>query len=249
MLSLQNISKSFLDNRGCPVQILDNISLDIQAGEFLTIFGPNGAGKSTLMNIISGLEKPSSGNLFWEQPDREISYLSQDYKASLLPWFTNYQNIALPLQWKGWNRNRIKSRIFDLVDKFQINIDLNTHPYNLSGGQAQLVSILRSLAVSPDILILDEPFSALDYMNSLSLLLKIQEIWDDSKFTGLFISHNIDEAIFLGDRLVILSSKPTRILDIIEINISRPRGIDVLSSPAFSGIKQRVLNHLHSNHK
>jgi NitT/TauT family transport system ATP-binding protein len=245
MLSLKNVSKSFTDSQGHLIQILDGISLDVQAGEFITVFGPNGAGKSTLMNMISGLDLPSSGKILWDRPDREVSYLFQDYKASLLPWHTAYRNIALPLQWKGWNRLQIKTQISALVEKFQINVDLNAYPFTLSGGQAQLVSILRSLAISPDVLILDEPFSALDYLNSISLLLKLQEIWEKAKFTGLFISHNIDEAIFLGDRLVLLSPKPTTIVDIINIDLPRPRSIKMFSDPTFVKIKQQALNNIY----
>lgn len=244
MLSLQNISKSFVDRQGHPAQILDKISLDVKAGEFVTIFGPNGAGKSTLMNIISDLDHPTSGQLIWDRPDRQVSYLFQDYKASLLPWKTAYQNIALPLQWQGWNRLKIGSEIAALVEKFQISIDLNAYPFTLSGGQAQLISILRSLVISPDVLILDEPFSALDYLNGISLLLKLQEIWEKARFTGIFISHNIDEAIFLGNRLVILSPKPTTVVEIIEINLPRPRSIQIYSDPVFINIKQHALNSL-----
>jgi NitT/TauT family transport system ATP-binding protein len=242
MLSIQNVSKLFIDRQGQSVTILDRINLDIRSGEFLTIFGPNGAGKSTLMNTISGLDRPSSGEIIWDRPDREVSYLFQDYKASLLPWKTAYQNIALPLQWQGLDRSIIKSRISKLIDKFQINIDLNAYPFTLSGGQAQLVSIIRSLAIEPDLLLLDEPFSALDYLNSISLLLKLQEIWLKSSFTGIFISHNIDEAIFLGDRLVILSPKPTQIIDIIEIDLPRPRSINIFSDPTFIKIKQQAID-------
>jgi NitT/TauT family transport system ATP-binding protein len=196
------------------------------------------------MNIISDLDHPTSGQLIWDRPDRQVSYLFQDYKASLLPWKTAYQNIALPLQWQGWSRLKIGSEIAALVEKFQISIDLNAYPFTLSGGQAQLISILRSLVISPDVLILDEPFSALDYLNGISLLLKLQEIWEKARFTGIFISHNIDEAIFLGNRLVILSPKPTTVVEIIEINLPRPRSIQIYSDPVFINIKQHALNSL-----
>jgi NitT/TauT family transport system ATP-binding protein len=247
MLSLKNVCKTYSGNKGDPVAILDGINIDIESGEFVTFFGPNGAGKSTLMNIISGLDSSYSGDVVWNQSSREVGYLFQDYKTSLLPWCTAYQNVALPLKWKGWSRQQIQSHISILVEKFQINVDLNAYPFTLSGGQAQLVSILRSLATSPDVLILDEPFSALDYMNSISLLLKLQEIWGKAKFTGLFISHNIDEAIFLGDRLVILSPKPTKIIDIIDIKLPRPRSIQVFGDRDFTSIKQRALEILEAS--
>jgi NitT/TauT family transport system ATP-binding protein len=242
MLSLQGVSRSFVNTQKEEITIIDKIDINIQSGEFITVFGPNGAGKSTLMNMISGLDYPSSGKIIWDRPDRKVSYLFQDYKASLLPWKTAYQNIALPLQWKGLNPKQIKSKISLLVQRFQIDIDLNAYPHTLSGGQAQLISILRSLVIEPDLLLLDEPFSALDYLNSISLLLKLQDIWLKSSFTGIFISHNIDEAIFLGDRLVILSAKPTNIVDIIEINLPRPRQISFLSDPVFVQIKQKVIS-------
>jgi NitT/TauT family transport system ATP-binding protein len=242
MLLLQGVSKSFVNTKKEEIAILDKIDIDIQSGEFITVFGPNGAGKSTLMNMISGLDYPSSGEIIWDRPDRKVSYLFQDYKASLLPWRTAYQNIALPLQWKGLKPKQVKSNIMLLVQKFQIDIDLKAYPYTLSGGQAQLISILRSLVIEPDLLLLDEPFSALDYLNSISLLIKLQDIWLKSSFTGIFISHNIDEAIFLGDRLMILSAKPTSIVDIIEINLPRPRQISFLSDPVFAKIKQKVID-------
>jgi NitT/TauT family transport system ATP-binding protein len=242
MLSLQGVSRSFVNTQKEEITIIGKIDINIQSGEFITVFGPNGAGKSTLMNMISGLDYPSSGKIIWDRPDRKVSYLFQDYKASLLPWKTAYQNIALPLQWKGLNSKQIKSKIALLVQRFQIDIDLNAYPHTLSGGQAQLISILRSLVIEPDLLLLDEPFSALDYFNSISLLLKLQDIWLKSSFTGIFISHNIDEAIFLGDRLVILSAKPMSIVDIIEINLPRPRQISFLSDPIFAKIKQKVID-------
>jgi NitT/TauT family transport system ATP-binding protein len=244
MLKLERVRKYFLNSQKQRFIILDDISLEVPQGEFITIFGPNGSGKSTLMNIISGLEHPSEGNVILDAQSREISYLFQDYKSALLPWKTAYQNMALPLYWKGVSEANAKQAIQYLVSKFDVNINLNAYPFTLSGGQAQLISIIRSIVVNPDILILDEPFSALDYVNRISLLLKLQEIWLASSLTCIFISHDVDEAIFLGDRLVILSPKPTHIIDVININLPRPRSIDMLTSPAFMQLKQRALSQL-----
>ena len=122
MLSLNNISKHFTDDRGQQVEILDKIDLDIEPGELIAIFGPNGCGKSTLMNMVSGLDRPSSGEIIWNRTNPEVSYLFQDYKASLLPWQTAYQNSALPLRWKGLNSTQIRTKISNLVDKFKIDI-------------------------------------------------------------------------------------------------------------------------------
>jgi NitT/TauT family transport system ATP-binding protein len=244
MLKLERVRKYFFNTQKHRTTILEDISLEVPQGEFITIFGPNGSGKSTLMNIISGLELPSEGNVVLDDQSKEISYLFQDYKSALLPWKTAYQNIALPLHWKRISKAEAKQSIQHLINKFDVNINLNSYPFTLSGGQAQLVSIIRSIVVNPDILILDEPFSALDYVNRISLLLKLQEIWLASSLTCIFISHDIDEAIFLGDRLVILSPKPTRIIDVIEIDLPRPRSIDILTSPEFMALKQRALSML-----
>jgi NitT/TauT family transport system ATP-binding protein len=244
MLKLEGVRKYFSNTQKQRVIILEDINLEIPQGEFITIFGPNGSGKSTLMNIISGLESPSEGHIILDSQSKEISYLFQDYKSALLPWKTAYENIALPLYWKGISKFEAKQSIQYLISKFDVNINLNAYPFTLSGGQAQLISIIRSIVVKPDILILDEPFSALDYVNRISLLLKLQEIWLASPLSCIFISHDIDEAIFLGDRLVILSPKPTRIIDVIDINLPRPRSIDMLTSPAFTKLKQRALSQL-----
>jgi NitT/TauT family transport system ATP-binding protein len=244
MLKLEGVKKYFTNAQKQRVTILDDISIEVPQGEFITIFGPNGSGKSTLMNIISGLELPSEGNVILEAQSKEISYLFQDYKSALLPWKTAYQNIALPLYWKGISKAEAKQSIQHLINKFDVNINLNSYPFTLSGGQAQLISIIRSIVVNPDILILDEPFSALDYVNRVSLLVKLQGIWLASSLSCIFISHDIDEAIFLGDRLVILSPKPTRIVDVIDIDLPRPRSIDMLTSLEFTSLKKRALSRL-----
>jgi NitT/TauT family transport system ATP-binding protein len=244
MLKLDKVKKYFLNAQKQRTVILEDITLEVPQGEFVTVFGPNGAGKSTLMNIISGLELPSEGNVTLDTQSKEISYLFQDYKSALLPWKTAYQNIALPLYWKGISKADAKQSIQRLINKFDVNINLNAYPFTLSGGQAQLISIMRSIVVNPDILILDEPFSALDYVNRISLLLKLQEIWLASSLTCIFISHDIDEAIFLGDRLVLLTPKPTRIIDVIDIDLPRPRSIDMLTSPEFMSLKQKALSRL-----
>ena len=245
MLTLTNVCKSFQDADGQTVDVLKDLNLTTEAGEFITLFGPNGCGKSTLMSLIVGIEQPTSGSILYHSEQVEIGYVFQDYKASLLPWKTVLENIALPLIWKGMKPKRSHERVINLVETFKLNVNLKAYPFTLSGGQAQLVSILRSLVVNPDILILDEPASALDYLNSMNLLMELQQFWVKLNFTALFISHDIEEALFLGDRLVLLSPKPTAIVDVIDINLPRPRTLDVFTDPNFVKLKRRALESLY----
>ena len=245
MLTLANVSKRFRDADGQTVEVLKEINLTTEPGEFITIFGPNGCGKSTLMSMIVGVEKPTQGDVLFHSQPVEIGYVFQDYKTSLLPWRTVLDNIALPLVWKGMNKQQAFKKVMNLVETFKLNVNLKAYPFTLSGGQAQLVCILRSLVINPDILILDEPASALDYLNSMNLLMELQQFWMKLNFMALFISHDIEEALFLGDRLLLLSPKPTEIVDIIDINLPRPRTLEVFTAPEFVKLKRRALQRLY----
>lgn len=245
VIQTQKLCKDFIDPNGRRTEVLSNINLTVNKGEFVTFFGPNGCGKSTLMSLITGVEKPSRGELRMSSASLEIGYVFQDYKSSLLPWRTVFDNIAMPLIWRGLKRQLARQKILELVKTFRLNVSLGAYPFMLSGGQAQLVCLLRSLVVNPDILILDEPTSALDYLNSMNLLMELQEIWMELGFSALFISHNIEEALFLGDRLILLSSKPTTVVDKIEIPLPRPRRLSVFTDPEFVRLKQRALESLY----
>ena len=242
MLKIKNIYKQFKGHDGRLVKVLNNINFSVKKGEFVTIFGPNGCGKSTLMSIIAGIEKSTSGTIEFGNSSIKIGYVFQDYNQSILPWKNVWQNIAAPLLWSGEDKKIAYEKVVSMFEKFNLNLDLNAYPSTLSGGQAQMVCILRSLIIDPDILILDEPFSALDHINQFNLMMKFQEIQHTIKTTTLFISHNIDEAIFLGDKLMLLSHCPTSILKNISIPIQKPRNRNIFTHNEFIKIKEKALS-------
>jgi len=229
MISLINIEKSFGQKK-----ILSGVSLEIKEGTFTTIFGPNGCGKSTLVNILSGLETASSGEVLGaDKLHKKVGYVFQDYRKSLLPWGTVQENIVFLLIIRGVSKTNSRTKLKELLDLTGIALDLNQPVISLSGGQAQATCILRALIIEPKLLILDEPFAALDYERTLSLREKLSEIATRLKLTVLFISHDLEEAILLGDRVVFLSKSPTKIIKILDVTISKPRTAKVLASEEF----------------
>lgn len=239
VVSLSNVCKSF---NGKP--ILKDINLDIEKGAFISIFGPNAVGKTTLLNIISGLLIADSGLITWdsEASRNKVSYVFQNYRETLFPWQRIWENISLPLKLKGVNKTDCKERAMELIRRFKISIDPEKYPYELSGGQQQLVAILRAVITDPVLLLLDEPFSALDFARRLELQQKILDIWHEIRSTVIFISHDLDEAILMGDEVVLLGSMPTRIKEVLKINIDRPRSSDHLVNDKFVTYKKQLLD-------
>ncbi len=242
-IKVDKVSKSFKNDNG-RIEVLKNVDFEILKGEFLTFFGPNGCGKSTLVNILAGIEQSNSGNISFPELNRQprIGFVFQNYRDSLMPWLNVEKNICFPLKLKGVSKKEQQERLDTIVSEFEINIDLKSKVYNLSGGQAQMVSILRGLIVNPEILILDEPFSALDYQTNLMLYEEILSIWRKLKITVILISHEIDEAIYLGDRVAFLSKKPASIFEILDSDLPRPRKLEDMGSKEFVNLKQKALN-------
>lgn len=240
MLKIEKLEKIY-EHNGNSVKVFESLDLEILHGEFIGIFGPNGCGKTTLLNLISGLDKNFSGKINFDNKVK-ISYIFQNYRESIFPWLTIADNIAYPLKLQGISREKQKDEAKIICNQFGIKFDLSDYPYNLSGGQQQLVAILRGLITKPDILLFDEPLSSLDYQTTLFMLNKIQEIWQETKTTVLFISHDIDEAIMLSQKIILLSNKPVRVIKIFDNHLHYPRKTDTLGLSEFVELKRDILS-------
>lgn len=236
-ISVQNLRKKVNG-----VDLYSNLSFEAEKGGITAIFGPNGCGKSTLLNVLSGLAKQDGGEYHLSDLQRfHFSYIFQNYRESLLPWRTNFDNISFPLQIRGKDKAFIQKKIDTLMSLFKTDFDLQRHPFELSGGQQQVVAFLRSLANEPTFLFMDEPFSALDYENSLRMRESIQTYYMEHKPTILFVSHDIEEAVHLADQILVLSKRPTTVAEIIKNPLPYPRTLATLNSEEFHQIKNRVL--------
>jgi len=236
-ITIKNLNKSF---RG--KEIFRDLDLEVNANKITAVFGPNGCGKSTLFNILTGVTRQDSGtHQITNLNQFNFSYIFQNYRDSLLPWRKNYKNLALPLQIRKLNKSDIKKRIEKTNNDFDFKLDLNKYPYQLSGGQQQLLTFMRTIITQPDILLLDEPFSALDYENNLRLRNKLQKYYLQTNSTIFIITHNIEEAVYLADEIIVLSRNPTNVLGKVKNPLPYPRTIDTLKSDEFKYIKDQVL--------
>ncbi len=212
-------------------QIYDDISFDVNSGEFISILGPSGCGKSTSLRIIGGLLDISSGevSITGKAPSeawKELSYVFQS--ARLVPWRNAIKNVTLgmELRYDGMENKIMENRAKELLNLVGLNDDMEKFPSMLSGGERQRVAIARALAVDPKIILMDEPFAALDLNTRERLREELIDIWNKTKKTIIFVTHDIDEALILADRIILLSDKPTCVLETIEIHEERPRTID-----------------------
>ncbi len=217
VLKLINISKSF-KTAGKNVEVLKNINFNIKKSEFSCIIGPNGSGKTTLVKIISGIETPSQGIC---NSSGKIAYLPQ--QDSLLPWFTVQENIELPGRINGQLDASLKSQIKTYLKKYKLNRFADFYPGEISGGMKQKAALIRAIAYKPEIIILDEPFSALDAITRIQMQKMLSDLWLEYKPTILCVTHDIDEAIFLSDRVFILSERPGKIIKTFDVGLQRPR--------------------------
>jgi len=222
--------------------LYDNFNLDIPKGKIVSIFGPNGCGKSTLINMISGLMPIDSGEVLFDGKTLDkttIGYVFQNYRDALFPWMSSWDNIAYPLKRSGMSKEKVKARVDELVTLFEIKFNLNLYPYELSGGQMQTVSIMRALAPNPEILFLDEPFSALDFEMTLFIRAKLQEANLTTGVTMMIVSHDLEDAVFLADKILLLTRRPTRIAEYLTFNMAKPRSPESVSEAEF--IKTKAL--------
>ncbi len=226
------------------LRVLDNISFTARKGEFVTIVGPNGCGKSTFFRILSGLEEMDYGRILigGKTPaEAKIGYVFQNYRESLYPWRTCLGNLMVPLELDGVPRKERKKKVEEFLWKLDMSIREDAYPYELSGGQQQMLAILRALIYEPDLLLLDEPFSSLDFQTTLWMHDKILEVWEKTGVTILFVSHNIHEAVYLADKVVVFSKRPARVVEVIETNLPRPRTYKITETEEFFEVRNRVM--------
>jgi NitT/TauT family transport system ATP-binding protein len=244
ILQVKEVSKTFAGNTASsPSQshvVLNKISLNVMAGEFVTIVGASGCGKSTLLNIMSGLDRPDSGSVI-PRNGSSSSRIVVFQEGALFPWLTVFENVEFGLRIAKVPKDRRKQVASHFIDMVQLSRFADSYVYQLSGGMKQRVAIARALALDPDVLLMDEPFAALDVQTRDMLHKQLLQIHEATKKTILFVTHNINEAITLGDRVVILSSRLGNIKREFAISLPRPRNPD---SPEFGTIIQQILKEL-----
>ena len=215
-VALDLVSKRFGE-----VHALDGVTLDIEPGSFTCLLGASGCGKSTLLNLIAGLERPTAGSIAVEG---ETALMFQE--AALLPWLTASRNVELPMRLRKVERPERRRRAAELLERMQLGGFAAKRPHELSGGMRQRVALARALAQESDVLLMDEPFGALDAMTRDILHDELERIWREQRLTVIFVTHNVREAVRLGDRVILLSSRPGRVLEDYRITHPRPRRID-----------------------
>lgn len=238
-IEIRGLTKQFGDS-----DVYRNFNLDLQEGEFISIFGPNGCGKSTFINLISGIVPFDAGTVLYDGKTIEqtrLSYVFQNYREALFPWMRSISNIQYPLKILGLDKKTQTRRVEELLAEFDIQIDLDRYPYELSGGQQQMVSILRALITDPEVLFLDEPFSALDYEMTLFMRERLQQVFLKRRNTMILVSHDLEEAVQLADRVLMLTRRPTRIAETVLVDVPWPRDSKSLTSPEFVAIKSHCL--------
>ncbi|ENV09656.1 hypothetical protein F966_02316 [Acinetobacter higginsii] len=245
LLSIKKLNKSFQRDQN-NLTVLDGIHLDIEQGEFISIVGSSGCGKSTLLRLIAGLDPDYQGEILLNQipiqgTDLKRGLIFQEHR--LLPWLTVSENIHLALEETGLSRSEKNARVNEHIEIVGLTGFENAYPHELSGGMAQRVAIARGLVNKPDILLLDEPFGALDAMTRSHLQAELQRIWQHEKITMILVTHDIEEAVYLGDRVIVMSARPGKIKEIIPIPLAHPRHKDSESLFNFRNQALHLLDH------
>jgi NitT/TauT family transport system ATP-binding protein len=246
VVSLRNVTKSFGSGA---VTALQSIDLDVRPGEFVSLIGPSGCGKSTLLRIIGDLVEPTSGEVVVNGKSARQARLDRDYgivfqDAVLYDWRTAARNIAMPLELLKWDRAKRAARVAEMIELVELQGFADHHPWQLSGGMQQRVSIARALSFSPALLLMDEPFGALDEMTRERLNAELLRIWQASGSTIVFVTHSISEAVFLSTRVVVMSRRPGRIAAIVEVDLPQPRNADTREEPRFFELVTEVRDRL-----
>jgi NitT/TauT family transport system ATP-binding protein len=248
VVRLEGVTKTFPQGN---VTALQDIDLELAPREFVSLIGPSGCGKSTLLRVIGDLIEPTSGSLTVNgktarkaREDGDYGIVFQD--AVLFDWRTVAKNIALPLEMLGWARGRRKQRVAEMLELVELTGFADHHPWQLSGGMQQRVAIARALSFEPALLLMDEPFGALDEMTRERLNLELLSLWEQTGNTVVFVTHSISEAVFLSSRVVVMSPRPGRIAGTVEIDLPYPRTVETREAPRFFELVTEVRELLRS---
>jgi NitT/TauT family transport system ATP-binding protein len=248
VVQIKDVTKRFGETTA-----VQGIDLEIEEREFISLIGPSGCGKSTLLRIIGDLIQPSSGTLTVNGKSARQARIDRDYgivfqDAVLYDWRTVAKNIALPLELARWDRRRRAEKVKEMVDLVELSGFENHHPWQLSGGMQQRVSIARALSFDPALLLMDEPFGALDEMTRERMNMELLRIWEASGSTVIFVTHSIAEAVFLSTRVVVMSPRPGRISNVIPIDLPQPRSATTREESRFFELVTEVREALHLGH-
>jgi NitT/TauT family transport system ATP-binding protein len=249
LLAIQGLGIHF-ERAGVLRPILEDIDLDVADGEFVTIVGPSGSGKTTLLRLAHGLLKPSAGAVFFRgeevrSPDRRRGFVFQSDR--LLPWRKVIDNVAFSLEVQGIRRPQALDRARKMLETIGLGEAAQQYPAQLSGGMRQRVNLARALVIDPDVLFMDEPFASLDAQTRDVLQMELLYTWQRHKKTVLFVTHQLDEAVYLADRVVVLSANPGKIRAIVPVDLPRPRDLDVKHTPEFAALVDRLWRLLRSD--
>lgn len=249
LLTLKDVTVRFESKGKPPVLALDNVSLSVRHNTFSVLVGPSGCGKSTLLRLVAGLEEPTAGVIELDGkpivgPSRDRGMVFQSY--TLFPWLTVRQNVMFGPKLEGLSKGDCETIADELIEAVHLKDFSHAYPNELSGGMRQRVAIARALANDPRILLMDEPFGALDSQTRQVMQELLLEIWQKKRKTVLFITHDIDEAILLGDEVHVMTARPGRIKSSLTIDIARPRGIDTLTDGTFTAYKKNILGLMHN---
>ncbi len=252
VIDIADLSLTFETNDG-PVHALSNVSLGVEKGDFISLIGPSGCGKTTLLRVIADLEHPTDGSISIHGMTPEEARLKRAYgyvfqAPALYPWRTIGKNIALPLEIMGYSKEERAERVRKGLDLVNLTGFENKFPWQLSGGMQQRASIARALSFDPELLLMDEPFGALDEIVRDKLNEQLLRLWEKTQKTVVFVTHSIPEAVFLSTKIVVMSPRPGKIHDIIECNFPRDRTLDIRETPEFLDVANRVRQGLREGH-
>ena len=237
-VTVRGASKVFNAGSNRAVEALVDVSLTVRAGEFVSLIGPSGCGKSTLLRLVANLIEPSSGEVVVNGKPAAVARREQDYgmafqQAGLFDWRTVARNVELPLELKGWDKRRRRERALEMLRLVKLEDFAEHRPWQLSGGMQQRVAIARALAANPPLLLMDEPFGALDEMTREHMQAELLRICAEAETSVVFVTHSIPEAVYLSDRVVVMSPRPGRITTIVDVDLGGDRSVDTRENPRF----------------